>query len=333
MGWGPHAGGAVGIPAVVALEDLALIGNMAHHPRQELQGVQGLGPRRGAARLVRPIGDRAGGEPVRQPAKRHRVPGAVAGQPGGERPILGWDPHAVVHVKARVRPGEHALGGVAVHQLALHQHAEHRAAERFGHRRHVVQRQRHERAVRPEAAVGDQQMEMGVPVGQRTVRLDRGDDADRARPLTRGGPDERRERARRDPRQVAEQGPVIEEVRPQALGDREHDLAVRHRGEQGLLQPNAPQRQAFGVTAGTEVAALAGEGQQVLVPAAATAHPGEPVRQDAAGQELLDHVGDDAPPGAPAGREPLVVDQAQVPETAFEQAVQRGGARAARPSP
>jgi len=42
--------------AVVALEDLAFVGNVAHHPRQELQSVHGLRPRGGAARLVGLIG-------------------------------------------------------------------------------------------------------------------------------------------------------------------------------------------------------------------------------------------------------------------------------------
>lgn len=116
-----------------------------------------------------------------------------------------------------------------------------------------------------------------------------------------GRPNEGRDGARRDPGEVPEQASVIEEVRPQALGHGEHHLAVRHRSEQGLLQPDTPHRQALGVAAGTPVAALAGEGEQVLVPAAATAHLGEPVLQDAAGQELLDHLGDDAPPGPQRG--------------------------------
>ena len=45
---------------------------------------------------------------------------------------------------------------------------------------------------------------------------------------------------------------------------RARHLAVRHGGEQGVLQPETPHRQALGVAAGTEVAALAGEGEQVL---------------------------------------------------------------------
>ena len=62
------------------------------------------------------------------------------------------------------------------------------------------------------------------------------------------------------------------------------------------------------MAAGTEVTALAREGEQVLVPTAATAYAGEPVLQDAAGEELLDHRDNYRPPVAPAVREPLVVD-------------------------
>ncbi len=73
-------------------------------------------------------------------------------------------------------------------------------------------------------------------------------------------------------------------------------LPVRHRSEQRLLQPQVPKRQPLGVAAGTEVAALAGEREQVLMRTAPAAHSGEPMLQDAAGQELLDHLGDDRPP-------------------------------------
>ncbi len=37
------------------------------------------------------------------------VSGAVTGQPDGERAIGSRDPHPVMHVKPRMRPGEHAL--------------------------------------------------------------------------------------------------------------------------------------------------------------------------------------------------------------------------------
>ena len=40
----------------------------------------------------------------------------------------------------------------------------------------------------------------------------------------------------------------------QPLGDREHDLAVRHPGhEERLLQPEGPEGEALGMAAGAEV--------------------------------------------------------------------------------
>jgi hypothetical protein len=52
-------------------------------------------------------------------------------------------------------------------------------------------------------------MEMRMPVGERAVGLDRGDDADREIPLAGGGANEGGERAGRDPGEVPEQGTVI----------------------------------------------------------------------------------------------------------------------------
>src|SRR4030042_42528 len=93
----------------------------------------------------------------------------------------------------------------------------------------------------------------------------------------------------------------------------------------------APLGGRLGVAAGTEVAALAGEGEQVLVGAGVAADAGEAVLEDAAGEEPLDDRGDDGAPRAVGGGEPLVVDQAQVPEAAVEQAIEGGCARPARP--
>ena len=53
------------------------------------------------------------------------------------------------------------------------------AAKRLGQPRGVMGRPRDERAVGPEAAVGDEQMQVRMPVGARTVRLQAGDDAHR----------------------------------------------------------------------------------------------------------------------------------------------------------
>src|SRR4030042_1245215 len=75
----------------------------------------------------------------------------------------------------------------------------------------------------------------------------------------------------------------------------------------------APLGGRLGVAAGTEVAALAGEGEQVLVGAGVAADAGEAVLDESAGEEPLDDRGDDGAPRAVGGGEPLVVDQAQVP--------------------
>ena len=72
--------------------------------------------------------------------------------------------------------------------------------------------------------------------------LDRCDDADREAPLTHGRADERGDGARGNPREVAKQGAVVEQVRPEPLWYREHHLPVWYVREQGLLQPQTPKR-------------------------------------------------------------------------------------------
>ncbi len=76
---------------------------------------------------------------------------------------------------------------------------------------------------------------MRVPVCQGAVGLDRCDDADREVRLPHGRADERGDGARGDPRDVAQQGAVVEQVRPEPLWYREHHLPVWHVREQSLL--------------------------------------------------------------------------------------------------
>ena len=77
--------------------------------------------------------------------------------------------------------------------------------------------------------------------------------------------------------QQPQPAPVLEEVRPQALGERQHHLPVRHRSERVLVEPQAPLGQPPGVARGAEMAPLAPERYQELGPARAAAHPGEAV--------------------------------------------------------
>jgi len=52
-------------------------------------------------------------------------------------------------------------------------------------------------------------MEMGMPVGQRTVGLETGDDPDPEVGLPRGGADARRDDAGRQPREITEEGAAV----------------------------------------------------------------------------------------------------------------------------
>ncbi len=108
---------------------------------------------------------------ILQPAQRHGVSGAVPGQPDGELAIVGGNPHPVMHVKSRVRPGEHAVRRLDIHEFPAHEQTQHCPSKGLGACCDIVQRQRHEGAVRPEPAIGNQQIAVRVPVGRRTVGL------------------------------------------------------------------------------------------------------------------------------------------------------------------
>lgn len=99
----------------------------------------------------------------------------------------------------------------------------------------------------------------------------------------------------RHPAQIPEQPPVVAEIRPEHLGDRQHDLPVRHRPEHRLVHPLGEGHRPLGVTGGAEVTPLAGVGRQVLVAALPAAHPGEALLQVAAAEVLVDGLPDDGP--------------------------------------
>ena len=82
-------------------------------------------------------------------------------------------------------------------------------------------------------------------------------------------------------------------------------MPVRDIGQQSLLEPDAPQSQAFGVATRAEVAALARERQEIFVLTGTAAHAGETVLHDPAGEELVD----------------LVVDRAELFEVIVDEAI------------
>jgi len=106
----PHAAGAIGIPAVVPRRDVPLVGDVDQHPRQELERVHGLGARRRAVGLVRPIDHDLGGTVVREPLSCDGIPCTVPGEPSGEGLVLLGHPDGRVHVESGVRPSQHARG-------------------------------------------------------------------------------------------------------------------------------------------------------------------------------------------------------------------------------
>ena len=88
-------------------------------------------------------------------------------------------------------------------------------------------------------------------------------------------------------------------------------------GRPFLLQPQTPKRQTLRVATRAEVAALAREREQILVLARATAHAGEAVLENAAGEILLDHLTDDWPLVSVTVSKPLVVDCYRLVELAI----------------
>ncbi len=63
-----------------------------------------------------------------------------------------------MHVKPRMRPGEHALRRLDIHEFPAHEQTQHRPSKGLGECGDIVQRQRHEGAVRQESAIGDEQV-------------------------------------------------------------------------------------------------------------------------------------------------------------------------------
>ena len=96
------------------------------------------------------------------------------------------------------------------------------------------------------------------------------------------------QRAGGDSAQQPQPAPILEEVRAQPFRQRQHHLAVRHRGEQALVQPQAPLGEPPRVARRTEVAPLATKRHQELGPAGTAAHAGEAVLEQPAVEEPAD---------------------------------------------
>jgi hypothetical protein len=114
-------------------------------------------------------------------------------------------------------------------------------------------------------------------------------------------------RARNSRGWAVEQASTMQAIRAEPFRDREHHLPVRHRCEERGVEPLGPDREACRVAAGTEVAILAGEREQVLVGTGITPDAREAVLEDAAGEELVRDLADDGAPRAVLARKALIV--------------------------
>jgi hypothetical protein len=153
---------AIGIPAVVPRGDVALVGDVDEHAGQELERVHNLRSRRRALGLVRPVRHGLGGAVMREPLQRDRIAGAVPGEPGGEGAIVLGDPDGRMNMEPRVRPREQARRLVLVEEFAAHEEPEHGAPERLRQPRRVVGGPGDERPIRPEPAVGDEEVQVRI---------------------------------------------------------------------------------------------------------------------------------------------------------------------------
>ena len=131
------------------LEHLALVGKKACKPSEELEGIGSLACRSGAGGFVGVVGDGAVLFVILHAAECNWITGTVAGQPYGELLVVGRGPNGVMYMESRVRPSEHALSRLDVHQLTLHEEPEHCAAEGFGECGNVVEWEVDESAVWP----------------------------------------------------------------------------------------------------------------------------------------------------------------------------------------
>ena len=122
------------------------------------------------------VGDLGGRGLIGESLERHGIARTVARQPERERPILLGDPHRIVHVEPRMRPLEHRLGLLRLEQVLPDEEPEHRAPERLGELRGVVRGPMDEGPIRPEPAIGDDHMDVRVPVRPRPVGLEAADD-------------------------------------------------------------------------------------------------------------------------------------------------------------
>ena len=124
-------------------------------------------------------------------------------------------------------------------------------------------------------AVADQRVQVGMEIEWVAVGLDGDDGPGSSGPVERLGPGIVLECLPGTTRQLSQQPPIPSEGGTQDPGNGPHQLMVIDRFQDLFAHPFHEGRHALGLAGGTEVAGLAGKGEQILFVAAATADAGK----------------------------------------------------------
>jgi hypothetical protein len=152
-------------------------------------------------------------------------------------------------------------------------------------------------------------------------RLDGADHAGHGVGPAAGGAVDGDHRARRRTAQVAQEPALEPEVDAQPLGNREHELPVRHLGADVLGHPTGLLQRPLLVARRAETSASAGIRDQKLLAALGAADAGEAVLEIAALEELAHDCPDDRPPEAIPLLVTLLVDCLELRKEALDQSV------------
>jgi len=151
--------------------------------------------------------------------------------------VLGVQPDGMMDPEARVSPAEHLRDERRTDLAALQQQIEDLRLPELLEGLVVEFGKRNERTVGCERAVGQERMEVRMPMDQFAEGMDGGEHGRRYVPAVQDGAVDFKHRPPGEPRQLAKQPAVEAEEDPKALGDREHELSVGDGGAQKCDRP------------------------------------------------------------------------------------------------
>ena len=220
-----------------------------------------------------------------------------------------------VDVEAAVFPGVEDLDALRGQELLLDQEADDFGAEEFfqGFERGFREGVKGGAGRRLEAggwrwwgwwgeeAVGDEGVEVGMEIEVFAEGVEGHDDAGDALGAGQGGAEVFLEAFMGEGAEALEEVAVALEIGAEHFGDGQDVVAVGHGGEDLVEDEAGGGLDVFLVAGGTEPAAFAGEGEQILVLAVVAANAGKAALEVAALEEFVDDLGDDGAEGAEAG--------------------------------